>query len=157
MVSNNAGTDDYGLGTLLHTRQVRRMISSYVGENEVFERQYLSGELEVELTPQGTIAERMRAAGAGIPAFYTRTGYGTLIEKGGAAIKWGPTTPSSSAPRRRRRASSTARDTSWRRPCTETWPSVRQQDSAEQTACRPQPAHSLSGSVVALCSEGVAC
>ena len=89
VVSNNAGTDDYGLGVLLGSRQVKRMIASYVGENALFERLYLSGELEVELTPQGTIAERLRAAGAGIPAFYTRTGYGTLIEQGGAAIKYG--------------------------------------------------------------------
>ena len=90
MVSNNAGTDEHGLGTLLQSRQVKRMISSYVGENPTFERQYITGELEVELTPQGNIAERMRAAGAGIPAFYTRTGYGTLVEKGGQSIKYGP-------------------------------------------------------------------
>ena len=89
VVSNNAGVDDYGLGVLLASRQVKRMISSYVGENALFEQQYLSGQLEVELTPQGTIAERLRAAGAGIPAFYTRTGYGTPIEKGEAAIKYG--------------------------------------------------------------------
>jgi acyl CoA:acetate/3-ketoacid CoA transferase alpha subunit len=76
-VSNNAGIEDYGLGLLLNNRQVKRMISSYVGENKEFERQYLSGELEVELTPQGTLAERMRAGGAGIPAFYTPTGVGT--------------------------------------------------------------------------------
>ena len=89
VVSNNAGVDDYGLGVLLASHQTKRMIASYVGENALFEQQYLSGQLEVELTPQGTIAERLRAAGAGIPAFYTRTGYGTLIEKGGAAIKYG--------------------------------------------------------------------
>lgn len=76
-MSNNAGVDDYGLGLLLRNRQVKRMISSYVGENKEFERQYLSGELEVELTPQGTLCEKMRAGGAGIPAFFTPTGYGT--------------------------------------------------------------------------------
>ena len=90
MVSNNAGTDDYGLGTLLQSRQIKRMISSYVGENSTFEHMYMSGELEVELTPQGTIAERLRAAGAGIPAFYTRTGYGTQVEKGEATVKHAP-------------------------------------------------------------------
>ena len=76
-VSNNAGVDDFGLGLLLETRQIKRMISSYVGENKLFERQYLTGELEVELTPQGTLAERLRAGGAGIPAFYTPTAAGT--------------------------------------------------------------------------------
>ena len=81
-VSNNAGVDDFGLGLLLATRQVKKMISSYVGENKEFERQFLSGELEVELTPQGTLAERIRAGGAGIPAFYTPTGYGTLVAEG---------------------------------------------------------------------------
>lgn len=89
VVSNNAGVDDFGLGLLLHTKQIKRMISSYVGENAEFERQFLSGELEVELTPQGTLAERIRAGGAGIPAFFTPTGYGTLIQKGGAPIKYG--------------------------------------------------------------------
>ena len=88
VVSNNAGTEEFGLGTLLQSRQIKRMISSYVGENSFFENAYMTGELEVELTPQGNIAERMRAAGAGIPAFYTRTGYGTLVEKGGATIKY---------------------------------------------------------------------
>ncbi|GFR64261.1 succinyl-CoA:3-ketoacid-coenzyme A transferase [Elysia marginata] len=88
LVSNNAGVDDFGLGLLLKQRQVKRMISSYVGENAEFERQFLSGELEVELTPQGTLAERIRAGGAGIPAFFTPTGYGTLIHKGGAPIKY---------------------------------------------------------------------
>uniref|UniRef100_A0A1I8IZM1 3-oxoacid CoA-transferase n=1 Tax=Macrostomum lignano TaxID=282301 RepID=A0A1I8IZM1_9PLAT len=83
VISNNAGVDDFGLGRLL------RMVSSYVGENAEFARQYLSGELEVELTPQGTLAERIRAGGAGIPAFYTPTGYGTLIHEGGAPIKYG--------------------------------------------------------------------
>jgi 3-oxoacid CoA-transferase len=87
-VSNNAGVDDFGLGMLLRTRQVKRMISSYVGENKEFERQYLSGELEVELTPQGTLAERVRAGGAGIPAFYTPTGFGTVIQTGGSPIKY---------------------------------------------------------------------
>ena len=90
VVSNNAGVDDFGLGVLLRSRAVRRMISSYVGENKEFERQYLSGELEVELTPQGTLAERLRAGGAGIPAFYTPTAYGTLIQQGGAPIKYRP-------------------------------------------------------------------
>ncbi|MGE8558846.1 MULTISPECIES: CoA transferase subunit A [unclassified Acinetobacter] len=78
-ISNNAGVDDFGLGKLLQTKQIKKMISSYVGENKEFERQYLNGELEVELTPQGTLAEKLRSGGAGIPAFYTRTGVGTLI------------------------------------------------------------------------------
>jgi 3-oxoacid CoA-transferase subunit A len=81
-VSNNAGVDGFGLGILLESRQVKKMISSYVGENKEFERQFLSGELQVELTPQGTLAERIRAGGAGIPAFYTATGYGTLVAEG---------------------------------------------------------------------------
>ncbi|MGF6903576.1 CoA transferase subunit A [Paraburkholderia sp. GAS348] len=81
-ISNNAGIDDFGLGILLKTRQIRRMISSYVGENKEFERQYLAGELELEFTPQGSLAERLRAAGAGIPAFFTRTGVGTVIAEG---------------------------------------------------------------------------
>ena len=81
-ISNNAGVDDFGLGFLLATRQVKKMISSYVGENDEFERQMLSGELEVELIPQGTLAERCRAAGAGIPAFYTPAGYGTEVGGG---------------------------------------------------------------------------
>ena len=82
IVSNNAGIDGVGLGKLLRSRQVRKMISSYVGENKEFERQYLSGELEVEFCPQGTLAERCRAGGAGIPGFYTRTGVGTLVAEG---------------------------------------------------------------------------
>ncbi|SET67844.1 CoA transferase subunit A [Oceanicella actignis] len=82
IASNNAGVDDFGLGLLLQTRQVRKMISSYVGENAEFMRQYLSGELELEFTPQGTLAERMRAGGAGIPGFYTATGVGTVIAEG---------------------------------------------------------------------------
>ena len=82
LVSNNAGVDGFGLGLLLETRQVKKMISSYVGENKEFERQYLSGELELEFAPQGTLAERMRAGGAGIPGFYTRTGVGTLVAEG---------------------------------------------------------------------------
>jgi 3-oxoacid CoA-transferase subunit A len=82
VVSNNCGVDDWGLGLLLQTRQIRKMVSSYVGENAEFERQFLSGELEVELAPQGTLAERMRAGGAGIPAFYTPTGVGTLVAEG---------------------------------------------------------------------------
>lgn len=79
VVSNNAGVDDFGLGLLLQTRQIKKMISSYVGENAIFEKQFLSGELELELTPQGTLAEKLRAGGAGIPAFFTRTGYGTVL------------------------------------------------------------------------------
>jgi 3-oxoacid CoA-transferase subunit A len=81
-VSNNAGVDDAGLGLLLQTRQIRKMISSYVGENATFAKQYLAGELEIEFNPQGTLAERIRAGGAGIPAFYTRTGVGTAIAEG---------------------------------------------------------------------------
>jgi len=81
-ISNNAGVDDFGLGLLLETKQIKKMISSYVGENKEFERQYLNGELEVELTPQGTLAEKLRAGGAGIPAFYTATGVGTVIAEG---------------------------------------------------------------------------
>lgn len=81
-ISNNAGVDDFGLGFLLQTRQIKKMISSYVGENDTFERQMLSGELEVELIPQGTLAERCRAAGAGIPAFFTPAGYGTEVAEG---------------------------------------------------------------------------
>ena len=80
--SNNAGVDDFGIGILLQTRQVRKMISSYVGENDTFMQQYLSGELELEFNPQGTLAERMRAAGCGIPGFYTKTGVGTVIADG---------------------------------------------------------------------------
>ena len=82
VISNNAGVDDFGLGMLLKTRQIKRMISSYVGENKEFERQYLAGELELEFNPQGTLAERLRAGGAGIPAFYVRTGYGTIVAEG---------------------------------------------------------------------------
>src|ERR671919_765309 len=82
VISNNAGVDDFGLGLLLNTRQIRKMISSYVGENKEFERQFLSGELELEFNPQGTLAERLRAGGAGIPAFFTRTGYGTIVADG---------------------------------------------------------------------------
>ena len=81
-VSNNCGVDDWGLGQLLFAKRIRRMISSYVGENKEFERQYLAGEIEVEFTPQGTLAERMRAGGAGIPGFYTRTGVGTQVAEG---------------------------------------------------------------------------
>jgi 3-oxoacid CoA-transferase subunit A len=81
-ISNNAGVDGFGLGMLLQTRQVRRMIASYVGENKEFERQYLAGELELEFTPQGTLAERLRAGGAGIPAFFTKTGVGTIVADG---------------------------------------------------------------------------
>lgn len=81
-ISNNAGIDDFGLGKLLQTKQIKKMIASYVGENKEFERQYLNGELEVELTPQGTLAEKLRSGGAGIPAFFTQTGVGTLIAEG---------------------------------------------------------------------------
>lgn len=81
-VSNNAGVDGFGLGLLLETRQIRKMISSYVGENKEFERQFLAGELEIEFTPQGTLAEKLRAGGAGIPAFFTRTGVGTVVAEG---------------------------------------------------------------------------
>ena len=89
VVSNNCGVDDFGLGVLLRNRQIKKMISSYVGENKEFERQYLSGELEVELTPQGTLAERIRAGGAGIPAFYTPTGVHTVISDGGLPLLYG--------------------------------------------------------------------
>ena len=82
VISNNAGVDGFGLGKLLNTRQIKKMISSYVGENKEFERQYLAGELELEFTPQGTLAEKLRAGGAGIPAFFTRTGVGTVVAEG---------------------------------------------------------------------------
>jgi len=82
VISNNAGVDGFGLGQLLETRQIKKMISSYVGENKEFERQYLAGELELEFTPQGTLAEKLRAGGAGIPAFFTKTGVGTLVAEG---------------------------------------------------------------------------
>ncbi|MFT4047176.1 MAG: CoA transferase subunit A [Solimonas sp.] len=82
VISNNAGVDGFGLGQLLATRQIRKMISSYVGENKEFERQYLAGELELEFTPQGNLAEKLRAGGAGIPAFFTKTGYGTIVAEG---------------------------------------------------------------------------
>jgi len=82
VISNNAGVDGFGLGQLLETRQIKKMISSYVGENKEFERQYLAGELELEFTPQGTLAEKLRCGGAGIPAFFTRTGVGTLVAEG---------------------------------------------------------------------------
>jgi 3-oxoacid CoA-transferase subunit A len=81
-ISNNAGVDGFGLGVLLGTRQIKKMIASYVGENKEFERQYLAGELELEFTPQGTLAEKLRAGGAGIPAFFTKTGYGTMVAEG---------------------------------------------------------------------------
>ncbi len=82
VISNNAGADGFGLWMLLETRQIKKMIASYVGENKLFEQQYLSGELELELNPQGTLAERIRAGGAGIPAFYTKTGVGTVVAEG---------------------------------------------------------------------------
>jgi 3-oxoacid CoA-transferase/3-oxoacid CoA-transferase subunit A len=90
IVSNNCGTDDRGLGILLAAGQVRKMVSSYVGENKIFERRFLGGELEVELVPQGTLAERIRAGGAGIPAFYTPTGHGTQVALGGLPMLYGP-------------------------------------------------------------------
>lgn len=89
VVSNNCGVDDFGMGLLLQTRQIKKMLSSYVGENAEFERQFLSGELELEFNPQGTLAERIRAGGAGIPAFYTRTGYGTMIAEGKETRQFG--------------------------------------------------------------------
>jgi 3-oxoacid CoA-transferase subunit A len=88
VISNNCGIDDFGLGILLRNKQIVKMVSSYVGENKEFERQYLTGELEVELTPQGTLAERLRAGGAGIPAFYTPTGAGTAISDGGLPLRY---------------------------------------------------------------------
>lgn len=88
VVSNNCGVDDFGLGLLLKNRQIVKMVSSYVGENKEFERQYLSGELELELTPQGTLAERLRAGGAGIPAFYTPTGAATEVSEGGLPVRY---------------------------------------------------------------------
>ena len=88
-ISNNAGVDGFGLGMLLDTRQIKKMISSYVGENKEFERQYLAGELELEFTPQGTLAEKLRAGGCGIPAFFTQTGVGTLVAKGKETREFG--------------------------------------------------------------------
>ncbi len=90
VVSNNCGVDDWGLGLLLGNRQLRKMTSSYVGENKEFERQFLQGELEVELVPQGTLAERLRAGGAGVPAFYTPAGVGTQVSEGGLPMRYGP-------------------------------------------------------------------
>jgi len=89
VMSNNAGTSDYGLGLLLQSRQIRKMIATYVGENDLFEQQFLKGELEVELVPQGTFSERIRAGGAGIPAFFTPTGYGTLVAEGKETRRFG--------------------------------------------------------------------
>src|SRR5262245_24589114 len=89
VISNNCGVDDFGLGILLANRQIRRMVSTYVGENANFEQQFLKGELEVELVPQGTFAERIRAGGAGIPAFFTPTGYGTLVAEGQQTRRFG--------------------------------------------------------------------
>jgi 3-oxoacid CoA-transferase subunit A len=88
-IANNCGVDDFGSGILLHSRQIRKMVASYVGENKTFEKQFLSGELEVEFNPQGTLAERIRAGGAGIPAFFTRTGYGTVIAEGKETRQFG--------------------------------------------------------------------
>jgi 3-oxoacid CoA-transferase subunit A len=89
VISNNCGIDDFGLGIMLKTRQIKKMISSYVGENKTFEQQYLNGELELEFNPQGTLAERIRAGGAGIPAFYTKTGYGTIVAEGKETREFG--------------------------------------------------------------------
>jgi 3-oxoacid CoA-transferase subunit A len=89
VISNNCGVDGFGLGKLLHNRQISKMISSYVGENKEFERQFLAGELQIEFNPQGTLAERIRAAGAGIPAFYTKTGVGTMVAEGKEVRKFG--------------------------------------------------------------------
>lgn len=89
VISNNCGVDDFGLGPLLQSRQIKKMVSSYVGENAEFERQFLAGELELEFNPQGTLAERIRAGGAGIPAFFTRTGYGTMIAEGKETRQFG--------------------------------------------------------------------
>lgn len=89
VISNNCGVDEFGLGLLLKTRQIKKMLSSYVGENKEFERQYLSGELELEFNPQGTLAERIRAGGAGIPAFYTKTGVGTIVADGKEVREFG--------------------------------------------------------------------
>ena len=89
VISNNCGVDDFGLGLMLKTRQIKKMVSSYVGENAEFERQFLSGELELEFNPQGTLAERIRAGGAGIPAFFTKTGYGTLVAEGKETREFG--------------------------------------------------------------------
>ena len=89
VISNNAGVDGFGLGQLLETRQIKKMISSYVGENKEVERQYLANELELEFTPQGTLAEKLRAGGAGIPAFYTKTGYGTIVAEGKETRQFG--------------------------------------------------------------------
>lgn len=87
VISNNAGVDGFGLGQLLETKQIKKMVSSYIGENKDFERQYLGGELELEFNPQGTLAKRIRAGGAGIPGFYTKTGVGTMIAKGNLIYK----------------------------------------------------------------------
>jgi 3-oxoacid CoA-transferase subunit A len=88
-IANNCGVDDFGSGILLHTRQIKKMVASYVGENKTFEKQFLSGELKVEFNPQGTLAERIRAGGAGIPAFFTKTGYGTVIAEGKETREFG--------------------------------------------------------------------
>ena len=115
IISNNCGVDDFGLGLLLEGRQIKKMVSSYVGENAIFEQQFLDGELEVELTPQGTLAEKMRAGGAGIPAFYTATGYGTPVGEGkevrefnGATTSWRKPSPAISPSSRAGRRTVTA-------------------------------------------------
>lgn len=144
VVSNNCGVDDWGLGLLLREGLISRMTSSYVGENKEFARQYLHGELEVELVPQGTLAERLRAGGSGIPAFYTPAGAGTWIE--GADCPGGtvPTARSPSPHRPRRRGSSTAATTSWRRasPPTSPWSARRWATGTATSASAPRPATS---------------
>ena len=134
IASNNAGIDNEGLGKLLRTRQVKKMISSYVGENKEFERQFLAGELEVEFCPQGTLAERMRAGGAGIPGFYTKTGVGTAGRRGqgGQGVRRRGLYPRARHPRRPRRSSRAGRPT---RPAT----SCSARPRATST-CRPRPA-----------------
>lgn len=116
VVSNNCGVDDWGLGVLLNAQRIRKMTSSYVGENKEFERQFLSGELELELTPQGTLAEKLRAGGAGIAAFFTRTGVGTQVAEGGLPRRYDGVGGSRSPPRPRRYAPSgpTTPSTCWR-------------------------------------------
>ena len=125
VVSNNCGVDDWGLGRLLMARRLRRMVSSYVGENKEFARQYLSGELEVELTPQGTLAERMRAGGSGIAAFFTATGGGTQVAEGGLPWRYAADGSVTVASPRRRPGHSRLRTESgiscWRRRSRPTW------------------------------------
>ena len=126
VISNNAGVDGFGLGQLLETRQIAKMISSYVGENKEFERQYLAGELQLEFNPQGTLAERIRAGGAGIPAFFTATGVGTLVAEGkevrrtstAATTSWKPAWSPTCRSSRRGRPTGAATSSSARPPAT---------------------------------------